>query len=89
MASKIIEGWVRDARYFEEEKSLVLALEEIESRKPLKPIQVSVIAFSKAMNLSISPDDKEAWRFFAKQLIKRQHPLKVEFEDSDSTNEKG
>lgn len=89
MPMKTVKGWVRDARYFAEEKSLVLVIEDLESKKQLKPIQVSVNAFMKGASLSVAADDGEAWRFFAKQLMRRSSPLTVEFEDSNEEGSKG
>jgi len=80
MAKETVRGWVRDARYFEDQKSFVIIVEEPESKRPLKPIQVTVSAIKQASGMTIPDDDAEAWRWFAKLLTRRSTPLTIEFE---------
>jgi len=74
-----IKGWVREARYYPQEKSILVVLEDIESKKLLKPVQVSITTFQ-GMGVKAASDDIEAWRFFAKQLLSRKDPINLVFE---------
>lgn len=76
---KTIRGWVKRAKYYPETKSILISLEEVESKRPMKPIQVSVNTFRK-MGIQASDDDREAWVFFASELEKRKDPMSIEFE---------
>jgi len=76
---KIIKGWVKRAKYYPEQHSIIIVLEEVESRRPMKPMQVSVNTFI-AMGIAAALDDDEAWRFFASALEKRTEPIAIEFE---------
>ena len=78
-----LKGWVREARYYPQEKSLLIVLEDVESKKRLKPIQVSIATFIK-MGIKVPDNDTEAWQFFAKQLIARKDPINLVFEGSKS-----
>ena len=82
MAKKTVRGWVRDARYFEEEKSLVVIIEDSESKKRLKPVQVTVATIKQASGMTVPDDDAEAWRHFAKLLTRRTAPITIEFDDA-------
>jgi uncharacterized protein YqeY len=76
-----IKGWVREARYYPQEKSILVVLEDVESKKRLKPVQVSISTF-KAMGIQASLDDDDAWVFFAKELLRRKDPINLFFEGS-------
>jgi hypothetical protein len=82
MSQKIVRGWVKDARYFEDQKSLVIIVEDPESRRQLKPIQVTIAAIKQASGMTVPDDDAEAWRYFAKLLTRRSEPLAIEFDDT-------
>jgi hypothetical protein len=83
---KTVKGWVKRARYYQEQNSIVLALEEVESRRPLKPLQVSVTTFMN-MGIQASKDDHDAWRFFAEALEKRTAPITIEFEGTKTAED--
>ena len=74
-----IRGWVREARYYPQEKSVLIVLEDVESKKLLKPVQVSISTL-RALGIKASPEDTEAWTFFAKQLLSRKDPINLCFE---------
>lgn len=76
---KTIKGLIKRAKYYLDKKSILLNLEEIESRRPMKPIQVSVNTF-RNMGIQAAEDDLEAWNYFASELEKRKDPISIEFE---------
>jgi len=80
MSATIVRGVVKSARYYEEEKSLLLIIADVENGKASKPMQISVNALKEQLNLSVDANDAEAWRFFAKELMKRKAPLCLQFD---------
>ena len=82
MPMKEIKGWVKQAKYYPHEQSIMLVLEEVESKRQMAPTQISITSF-KAMGIQVADDDHEAWKFFAKQLLQRKHPLTLQFEDNE------
>jgi len=77
----LIKGWVREARYYSHKRSLLIVLEDVQSKKLLKPVQVSISSFQ-AMGIAAKSDDSAAWEFFAKELLQRKDPLSLEFDGS-------
>jgi len=75
---KLVRLFVRDARYYPEEKSIVIVGEEVETRRTVTQ-QGLVKDFKEAYRLPVAEDDHEAWRFFASQLAKRKDPLALVF----------
>ena len=75
---KTVGIFVRDARYYAEERSIIIVGEEVQTRRPITQ-QGLVKDFIEAFGLSVAEDDHEAWRFFASQLIKRKDPLNLVF----------
>jgi hypothetical protein len=83
-----IRGWVKRAKYYPVERSILVAMEEIESRRPMKPIQVSVNTFIRMEPSTASlgqedmtklQNDHEFWQSYASRLERRTTPLAIEF----------
>jgi len=75
---KELQMMVRDARYYPEQRSMVIVGEEVQSRRPITH-QMLVKDFVEAYGLTVSLDDHDAWRSLAEQLRKRRDPFKLVF----------
>lgn len=81
---KDVMVFVKDARYYPDQKSILVVGEEVESKRPITQ-QMLVKAFIDASGLPTSLlDDHDAWRFFASQLKGRREPFRLVFEGSKS-----
>ena len=78
--SKEIMIFVKDARYYQEQKSILVVGEEVESRRPITQ-QILTKFLAEAFGLPPRlTEDHEAWKFFATQLKGRREPFKLVFE---------
>ena len=75
---RAVNLFIKDARYYPEEKSIAIIGEEVESRRPITT-QALVTDFIQEFGLVAAEDDHDAWRFFADQLSKREHPITLAF----------
>lgn len=71
-----ITGWVKKARFYPKERSLVLILEETTTRKPLPPAQLSASLFPFG-------HIDEAMHEFAKKLEQRTTPITVTYDPAE------
>jgi hypothetical protein len=72
--------WIKDAKYYPQEKSIVIVGEEVETKRPITQ-QVLVKQFIEAYNLAAKIDDHEAWKFFASELKRRKNPCPLVWGD--------
>lgn len=78
---------VKDAKYYQDNQSLVIVGEEVETKKPITQ-QITVKAFLSNTKI-FSPleietilNDPDRCRLFTNELKNRKHPFKLLFEDS-------
>jgi len=79
MPEKSVKLFVKDARYYPEQKSLLIVGEEVETKRPVTQ-QVLVKALIEAYGIPVRDDDVEAWRYFAECLRKRKDPFTLVFD---------
>ena len=74
--------FVKDARYYREQKSILIVGVEVDTRRPITQ-QVLTRFLAEAAGLPPGlVDDHEAWRYFAAQLKGRREPFRLVFEGS-------
>jgi hypothetical protein len=82
MPSKEVMIFIKDAKYYQSNDSLVITGVEVETKKPITQ-QILVSAFAAAIGLPPeSVNDHTAWVSFASQLKHRSQPFRLVFEDS-------
>lgn len=70
-----IYGKVEAAKYIEHARSFVIIVRDLESKKLLKPMEVTPVKFG------VSPDlDVSSYDFFASKLKERMNPITIEFQ---------
>tara|TARA_Y100000310_G_C20127549_1_gene554325 strand:+ start:164 stop:520 length:357 start_codon:yes stop_codon:yes gene_type:complete len=75
---QVVKLFIKDARYYPEEKSIAIVGEEVETRRPVTS-QALVSDFIKEFGIMAAEDDHDAWRFFAQQLCQRKDPITLVF----------
>lgn len=79
---KDIMVFVKDARYYPEQKSLLIVGIEVESKRPITQ-QVLTKTLAEASGLPPGlVEDHDVWRYFASQLKQRREPFRLVFEGS-------
>ena len=73
--------FIKGAKYYREEKSIVITGEEVETKRTITQ-QMLVKDFIQEYGLQVREDDADAWRFFANQLKYRRDPFKLVFLDT-------
>jgi len=81
MSKITVKGKVVDAKYVREEKSILVVLEDIETKKCSKPIQISSSQFSFRPDQDIDDEMLKT----AALLKKYPHPISLVFDDDGST----
>jgi hypothetical protein len=74
--------FVKDAKYYPLQQSILIVGVEVESKKP---ITQQILTKSLAVAIGLPPelvDDHEAWKFFAIQLKGRREPFRLVFDGS-------
>jgi hypothetical protein len=83
--SQKIHGWVKEARYFPAENSIVLVLQEVETKRYLKPMQFTGSALSALLgDIRLTESRQAAMEQFVAALKQRKTPLMVEFEGEEA-----
>lgn len=78
--------FVKDAKYYPDQGSLVIVGAEVETKKPLTQ-QITVKAFLEGTGftseeVAMVVSDADRCRLLANQLRERKHPLKITFSDT-------
>jgi hypothetical protein len=77
---KDVMVFVKDARYYPEQKSILVVGEEVETRRPITQQVLTRFLMEAAGLPQELADDHAAWTFFASQLKGRREPFRLVFE---------
>jgi len=89
---KTVMIFIKDAKYYKDQNSLVISGEEVETKRPITQ-QVTVFAMLNGTGLfsdseiEIISEDPERCRYFANSLKTRREPFKLVFEDTKTEDD--
>jgi len=84
--------FIKDAKYYKEQNSIVLVGEEAETKKPITQ-QITIMAFLNGTGLfsdeeiDIISNDPDRCRFLVNNLRSRREAFKLVFEDAQTEND--